>query len=55
MEQNSKTSVISKLSQTLQFPKFVYPVHKYGTGSLKLDLERKEIALCSMTLGKTNL
>ena len=33
MEQNNKTSIISTLSQTLQFLKFVALVNKCGTGS----------------------
>ena len=41
MGQNNKTSIISTLSQKLQFLKFVALVNKYGTGSTKLDLDRK--------------
>ena len=54
MEQNSKTSIISTRSQTLQFLKFAALVHKYCTGSHKLDLERKDILIRNMILGKTN-
>ena len=46
MWQNSKTSSICTVSPQLQFLKFVALVYKYGTGSYKLDLERKETVVC---------